>query len=114
MKKILINKRKQARAKRIRAKIFGVAAKPRLSVFRSNKYTYAQLIDDSKGITLISGNTKTEKGKKSERALTLGKNLAEKAKKSGIEAVIFDKGSYKYHGRIKSIADGAREGGLKF
>ena len=89
---------------------------PRLSVFRSNKQIYAQIIDDSTGKTLISAtsfNNKTAKGTKIEQAAVVGKEVAEKAIKAGIEKAVFDRNGYLYHGRVKSLADSAREGGLK-
>lgn len=99
---------------------FSLRRRPRLSVFRSNKYIYGQIIDDKKGGTLVAaGDIKLKMGKtrpltKAERAFEVGKLLAEKAKKLGIRTIVFDRGSYKYHGRVKSLAEGAREGGLKF
>lgn len=110
---------KRAKIKRrIRKNIFGTSEKPRLSVFRSNKQIYAQIIDDTKGFTLASSSTfknKNAEGKsKTEAASLVGKELAEKATKAGVEQVIFDRNGYKYHGRVKALADGAREGGLKF
>ena len=104
---------------RIRKKIFGTGERPRLSVFRSNKQIYAQIIDDNDGVTLASASSREKgfadiKGAKSELAKEVGKNLAEKAKEKGITEVVFDRNGYLYHGRIKSLADGAREGGLKF
>ena len=104
--------------KRIRKHVSGTATRPRLSVFRSNKGMYAQLIDDVNGVTLvaISSKSKADKvsGTKTEIANQLGKILAEKALKKGIETCSFDRNGYLYHGRIKSLAEGAREGGLKF
>ncbi len=109
---------KQTRQTRIRAKAKGVLLKPRLTVFRSNKYVYAQVIDDENGKTLVGAAEKElnlkEKLKKGERAKELGKLIAKKAIAKKIEAVVFDRGSYRYHGRVKAVADGAREGGLKF
>jgi len=102
---------------RIRKVVSGTAAKPRLSVFRSNKGISAQLIDDVAGTTLISSSSltlKDGKGTKIEVAATVGKALAEKAAKAGIENAAFDRNGYLYHGRVKSLADGAREAGLKF
>ena len=103
---------------RIRKKVSGTSERPRLTVFRSNKEIYAQLIDDVKGITLASASTveKTfeRKGTKIEQAIVIGKNIAERAKSIGIEAVVFDRNGYLYHGRVKSLADSARENGLKF
>jgi large subunit ribosomal protein L18 len=104
--------------RRIRKKITGTSKLPRLSVFRSNKQIYAQIIDDSKGVTLASASTfknkAAEKKNKSEQAQVVGKELAEKAIKAGVESVVFDRNGYLYHGRVKSLADSAREGGLKF
>ena len=107
----------QRRKARVRAKIFGVTSQPRLSVFRSLKHIYAQLIDDQKGKTLVAAKdseVKTKKNGKTNIAFEVGELLAQKAKQAGIEKVVFDKGCYQYHGRIKSLADGARQGGLKF
>ncbi len=110
--------KKQFRARRTRAKISGSAARPRLSVFRSNSHIYAQLIDDVKSVTLASASDLSLKGAekktKTERAKMVGLDLAKQAQASKILEAVFDKGSYKYHGIIKSLADGAREGGLKF
>jgi len=102
---------------RIRKVVSGTAAKPRLSVFRSNKGISAQLIDDVAGITLVATSStalKDAKGTKIEVAAAVGKALAEKAAKAGIENAAFDRNGYLYHGRVKALADGAREGGLKF
>jgi large subunit ribosomal protein L18 len=109
------NLRIKKRAIRIRAKLSGSTERPRLSVFRSNRYTYAQAIDDSTGKTLVSASTRQLKeGKtKSEKATNLGTLVAEKAKEAGIKAMIFDKGSYKYHGRVKNVAEALRESGIK-
>lgn len=108
--------KRQRRAARTRAKIFGTIARPRLSVFRSNKHIYAQLIDDESGKTLAwAGDLAIkEKNKKTVIAGGVGKLLAQKAEAVKIKEVIFDRGGYKYHGRVKALADGAREGGLKF
>jgi large subunit ribosomal protein L18 len=109
--------RKIRRHARIRSKINGTAQKPRLSVFRSNKGMFLQLIDDERGLTLASAKTSAIKKKgtnKSELANLAGKELAEKAVAKKISAVVFDKGPYKFHGRVKAAADGARAGGLKF
>ena len=105
--------------KRIRKISFGTAERPRLSVYRSNKEIYAQVIDDNEGKTLVSASSRDKelskaKGTKTEIAALVGKALAEKALKAGIEAVAFDRGGNLYHGRVKSLAEGAREGGLKF
>jgi len=99
---------------KIRKKIEGSVDLPRLSVFRSNKCIYAQLIDDIAGTTLAASDSKKVPGTKTEAAKEAGKKLAEKAKAAGIENVIFDRSGYLYHGRIKAFAEGAREGGLKF
>jgi large subunit ribosomal protein L18 len=105
---------------RIRKKIKGTAEAPRLAVYRSNKQIYVQVVDDLSGVTLLSASS-SEKAvaaqsgiKKIEQAKLVGKLLAEKCKEKGIEKVVFDRSGYKYHGRVKSLADAAREGGLKF
>jgi large subunit ribosomal protein L18 len=101
----------------IRKKISGSALKPRLSVFRSNTGIYAQLINDETGVTIASSSSqelKTEKGTKSQISALVGKKLAEKAAAAGIKEVTFDRGGFLYHGRVKALADGAREGGLNF
>ena len=109
---------RERRHRRIRGKVAGTAARPRLAVFRSNKGIFAQLVDDQSGRTIAGaswlGVKKSFKGTKTEQAAEVGKALAEVAKKAGIEAVVFDRGGYLYHGRVKALADGAREGGLKF
>ncbi|MCL5435329.1 MAG: 50S ribosomal protein L18 [Patescibacteria group bacterium] len=109
---------KQRRQARVRAKIFGTKDKPRLSVFKSNKFIFAQIINDEIGQTLIGISEKElpakEKSNKTERAKQLGIVLAKKALSKKIKTVVFDRGSYLYHGRIKALAEGAREGGLKF
>jgi len=116
MKLTKAQKRKRVH-QRIRKKIYGSAARPRLAVFKSNKQIYCQLIDDIKAITLAAA-TSTESGctgdNKTEIAKSVGKKIAEKAKSAGIENVVFDRGGFIYHGRVKALADGAREGGLKF
>ena len=105
---------------RIRSKVNGTAERPRLFVFRSHRHTYAHLIDDSKGHTLATVTTekldgkKLKKGADIEAAKLVGKGIAEKAKALGIKEVVFDRGGVLYHGRIKAIAEAAREGGLKF
>ena len=111
----------QARArrhKRVRGKIFGTAERPRLVVFRSNRGISAQLVDDSAGRTLASADwlhlKKSFKGKKTDQAAEVGKQLAAAAKQAGIEQVVFDRAGYLYHGRVKALAEAAREGGLKF
>lgn len=100
---------------RIRAKISGTETRPRLAVFKSNQHVSAQLIDDSKGITLAAAHSKTLKGKTlSEKAFAIGKDIAAKAKAKKIETVVFDRGGFMYTGNIKAVAEGAREGGLVF
>lgn len=118
MSKSKIEKRNKIR-RSIRNKISGTADKPRLAVFRSNKNISAQIIDDQAGRTLASVNS-NEKGlidskvKKSEQARIAGEALAKKALEAGIDQVVFDRGGYQYHGRVKAFAEGARKGGLKF
>jgi large subunit ribosomal protein L18 len=110
------NRRRNIRF-RIRKKIKGTAERPRLSVFRSNKQMYAQLIDDINGITMVAMSTRVNditKAPKVEMAREVGKALAAKAIQSGISSIIFDRGGYLYHGRVKALAEGAREGGLQF
>ena len=112
------NKARVQRHKRVRAKIFGTAQRPRLCVYRSNANISAQIIDDVNGVTLVSANT-TEKdfanyGGNKEAAREIGKKVAERALAKGIEEVVFDRGGYLYHGRVQELAEGAREGGLKF
>lgn len=99
---------------RVRKKVNGTAERPRLSVYRSNNAIYCQVIDDLKGHTLASATSLGMKGKNVEQAAEVGKIIAERAKAAGIETVVFDRGGYLYHGRVKALADGAREGGLKF
>jgi large subunit ribosomal protein L18 len=123
--------KRQVRHKRIRAKILGTATRPRLCVFRSGKHIYAQLVDDEKGKVLFSASDLKIKNRapvkskgedkapvigqaKVNRAKEVGKLIAEKAKSSKIEKIVFDRGGYGYHGRVKAVAEGAREGGLKF
>ena len=112
------NAQRKKRHKRVRGKIAGTQERPRLNVFRSGKHIYAQIIDDTKGVTLCAASSleKSFKGTGSnkEGAQLVGKQVAERAKKSGIENVVFDRGGYIYHGRVKELAEAAREGGLKF
>lgn len=114
----LLNKIRNRRSNRVRARISGTAVKPRLSIFRSNKYLYAQLIDDSSGKTVLSFSTfgddknKTKENKIS-KATKLGKEVAAGMKKIGLEAVIFDRGRYAYHGRVQAVAEALREEGIK-
>lgn len=111
--------RKHRIRRRIRKVSFGTAERPRLSVFRSNSEIYAQLIDDEKGVTLAAASSRDKdiadaKGSKSEVAALVGKAIAEKAKSAGYGKVAFDRGGNLYHGRVKALAEGAREAGLKF
>lgn len=103
--------------RRIRSKVHGDAKRPRLSVYRSNKQIYAQLIDDLAGITLVSANSlqldKDEGETKTDEAKRVGELIAERAEEANIKNVVFDRGGYLYHGRVKALAEGAREGGLK-
>lgn len=105
--------------RRVRGKISGFAELPRLSVFKSNKEIYAQLVDDKSGKTLVAASSRekdlaNEKGTKTEISTLVGKKIAEKAIAAGIGSVVFDRNGFVYHGRVKALADGAREGGLKF
>lgn len=121
LKKEYSNKKRQKRHLRIRKTVNGTPERPRLNVYRSLNHIYAQIIDDKAGRTLVSASTldkdlkeKLEKTGNKEAAMLVGKSVAEKALAKGIEEVIFDRGGYIYHGRIKELAEGAREGGLKF
>lgn len=112
-------RRKLRRRRHVRNRIVGTAERPRLSVFRSSKHIYVQLIDDLRGLTLGSASTRskdagTAYGGNKSAAQAIGKRIAEVAKDKGIEKVAFDRGHYRYHGRIKALADAAREGGLQF
>jgi len=105
------------RRRRVRARVTGTAARPRLSVYRSNRGVFAQLIDDGKGHTVAAVNwiePELRKLTASEQAKRAGELLAERAKAAGVEACVFDRGGYQYHGRVKALAEGAREGGLVF
>jgi large subunit ribosomal protein L18 len=106
------------RHRRVRGKVRGTAERPRLTVFRSNRGIFAQLVDDDTGKTVAAaswvGLPKSFKGDKTEQAAEVGKTLAEAAKKAGVEAVVFDRGGYLFHGRVKALAESAREGGLSF
>lgn len=115
MAKEQINKIRERRKKRIRAGIRGTAEKPRLSVFRSNRSIYAQLIDDSSSRTLAAAAVKEikETGDKKNQAKIVGELLAKKAKELGIKAAIFDRGGYQYHGRVKALAEAFKESGIK-
>ena len=118
MAKSKVSRRNKIR-KRIRGVVTGTAARPRLSVYRSNKDIYVQLIDDTAGATLASASSRVAeisdaKETKVAKAEMVGKKIAELSKAAGINSVVFDRGGYLYHGRVKSLADGAREGGLEF
>ena len=105
------------RHRRVRGKVAGTAERPRLVVFRSNRGIFAQLVDDEARRTVASADwlaLRSHKGTKTEQAAEVGKLLAAAGKKAGVETVVFDRGGYLYHGRVKALADGAREGGLKF
>lgn len=103
------------RHKRIRSKVKGSSIRPRLFVFKSNKYTYAGIVDDIKGTTIVScSDNKDTKETKTKRAFSVGELIGEKAKEKGIKKVVFDRSGYKYHGRVKALADGARKSGLIF
>ncbi|HIZ71031.1 MAG TPA: 50S ribosomal protein L18 [Candidatus Atopostipes pullistercoris] len=112
------NKLRKKRHQRIRRKISGTAECPRLNVFRSNKNIYAQLIDDVEGVTLASASTLdsevSTEDSKTEQAATVGKLIAERAKENNYKEVVFDRGGYQYHGRVKALAEAARENGLEF
>jgi large subunit ribosomal protein L18 len=117
-----MNKQKQkfvsriSRHKRLRAKVSGTSDCPRIAVFKSNQFTSVQVVDDVARKTLFSLSTKDIKGKKNktEKAIQMGEALADKIKEKGIEKVVFDRGGFKYHGRVKGVADGLRKSGLKF
>jgi ribosomal protein L18, bacterial type len=118
VKKVDTNKARIRRHKRVRGKVSGTAECPRLNVFRSSANIYAQIIDDTKGVTLCSASTLDKdfegNGGNKEAARKVGKKIAEIALQKGIEEVVFDRGGYIYHGRVQELAEGAREGGLKF
>ena len=118
IKKLSSNKARQKRHGRVRNKVSGTAARPRLNVFRSAKHIYAQLIDDVAGTTLAAASTMEKgfdgTGGNKEAAKKVGQQIAQAAKAKGIEEVVFDRGGYLFHGRVKELAEGAREGGLKF
>jgi large subunit ribosomal protein L18 len=116
MAQLTMRQRRLRRHKRVRKDIFGTAERPRLVVFRSNRGISAQLIDDSAGRTVAAASSldlKGDKGTKSDQAAEVGKLLADKAKKANVETAVFDRGGYLYHGRVKALADAAREGGIK-
>ncbi len=106
--------RRKRRHLRVRKAVNGTSERPRLVVFRSVKHIYAQIVDDVAQRTLLTVGDEGMNGTKSERALAVGKSVAEKAKAAGIAKVVFDRAGYQYHGRVKAVADGAREGGLEF
>lgn len=121
LKKVQRNKKRVERHFKIRNKITGTPERPRLNIYRSAKHIYAQVIDDATGITLVSASTADKEIKdkvaeltKSDAAKLVGQTVGERAKVKGINTVVFDRGGYLYHGRIKLLADGARESGLKF
>ena len=118
MPSLSVRQARERRHRRVRGKVRGTAERPRLVVFRSNRGIEAQLVDDDAGRTLASashlGLKKSFKGDKSEQAAEVGKALAAAAKSAGVETCVFDRGGYLYHGRVKALADGAREGGLAF
>ena len=109
---------RRRRHNRVRKNVFGTAARPRLAVYRSNRYIYAQVIDDNAGRTLAAASSQEKKLRNKtltvETAAEVGKMLATRAGKAGIETVVFDRGGFPYHGRVKALADAARESGLKF
>ncbi len=114
---LTVREARARRHRRVRGKITGTAERPRLVVFRSNRGIAAQLVDDDAGRTLAAAshlNVRDAKGNKSEQAAAVGKLLAQNAKSAGIERVVFDRGGYLYHGRVKALANAAREGGLQF
>jgi large subunit ribosomal protein L18 len=117
MPTLTVREARQRRHRRVRGKIRGTSERPRLVVSRSNKGISAQLVDDLEGKTLAAASwlhVKTFQGNKTAQAAEVGKLLAQSAKQAGIEVVVFDRGGYLYHGRVKALADAAREGGLKF
>jgi large subunit ribosomal protein L18 len=118
MSKVSTRELRLRRHRRVRGKVRGTAERPRLAVFRSNRGVFAQLVDDDAGKTIAAsswvGLPKSFKGDKTEQAAEVGKRLADAGKKAGVESVVFDRGGYLYHGRVKALAEGAREGGLSF
>jgi large subunit ribosomal protein L18 len=117
MAQLTMRQRRQRRHKRVRKSLSGTAERPRLVVFRSNRGIEAQLIDDVAGKTLAASSSlglKPFKGNKIDQAAEVGKSLATAAKSAGVESAVFDRGGYLYHGRVKALADAAREGGLEF
>jgi large subunit ribosomal protein L18 len=121
MKTIETHVRRQRRQRRVRAKVKGTAQRPRLNVFRSARHIFAQVIDDSQGRTLVAASTldadvraQAKALKKTEEAKVVGKLIAQRALEKGFKQVVFDRGGFQYHGRVKALAEGAREGGLEF
>ncbi len=118
MPSLTVREARLRRHRRVRGKVRGSAERPRLQVFRSNRGIFAQLTDDDTGRTVAAASwmdlPKSFKGDKTEQAAEVGKRLADSAKKAGVDAAVFDRGGYLYHGRVKALAEGAREGGLKF
>jgi len=117
MSTLTVREARKRRHRRVRSKLSGTADRPRLVVFRSNRGIEAQLVDDLEGKTIAAASwlqLKSFKGSKSEQAVEVGKLLAQRAKDAGVETVVFDRGGYLYHGRVKALADAAREGGLEF
>ena len=117
MSTLTVRKARERRHRRVRGKVFGTAERPRLVVFRSNRGIEAQLVDDLEGKTLAAASwlqLRSFKGSKTEQAAEVGKLLAQNAKKANVETVVFDRGGYLYHGRVKALAGAAREGGLTF
>jgi large subunit ribosomal protein L18 len=117
MATLSVRRARERRHKRVRKNLSGTAERPRLVVFRSNTGIEAQLVDDLAGKTLAAASSlhlKSFKGDKTEQAAEVGKALADAAKKAGVESAVFDRGGYLYHGRVKALADAAREGGLRF
>jgi large subunit ribosomal protein L18 len=118
MPALTVRKARDRRHKRVRGKVLGTAARPRLVVTRSNRGIFAQLVDDREGKTIAAANwldaKKSFTGNKTEQAAEVGRMLARNARKEGIETIVFDRGGYLYHGRVKALADAVREGGLTF
>lgn len=113
MKRIILSNRDRIK-NRIRSRVIGTSERPRLTVFKSNKFTYAQIIDDSQGKTLVEANSANMKDKKMDAAIKVGAEVASKAKAAKITKVVFDRNGYKYTGRILALAEAAREAGLEF
>ena len=116
MSKLTKEQARRRRHARVRAKVRGTTERPRLAVYRSNRTIYVQVIDDANGTTLCAADSRAtaDAGDKSAQAKAVGKLIAERAKAAGIETVVFDRGGFLYHGRVKALAEGAREGGLNF